>query len=167
MMRQEELEMEERVDMEDETSDTEFEQVKLATHQSINHTLCGVLLELDVGYAKVALDTVQEMSVDDMGLVHGGFTFGAADFAAMAAINDPNVVLVNSECRFLSPVKVGERIIFEARALTQEGRKRQVHVVGKFEEIKVFEGHFLTVILDAHVLELKLLKEKEQQEKEE
>jgi len=45
------------------------------------------------------------MAVDQMGLVHGGFTFGAADFAAMAAVNDPNVVLVSSECRFFKPCK--------------------------------------------------------------
>ncbi|WP_300361688.1 hotdog domain-containing protein [Hydrogenimonas sp.] len=137
------------------------EKVELKTHQKIDQTLCGTLVELRVGYAKVELDTTREMVVDDMGLVHGGFTFAAADFAAMAAVNDPNVVLVSSDCRFLSPVKVGDRIVFEANELYKEARKRNIHVVGYFEDIKVFEGEFMAVVLERHVLKLKLVKDEE------
>ena len=32
--------------------------------------------------------------------------FGAADYAAMLAVNDPNVVLGNAELRFVAPVEV-------------------------------------------------------------
>ena len=135
--------------------------VELRTHLRIDQSLCGTLVELDVGYAKVELDTTREMVVDEMGLVHGGFTFGAADFAAMAAVNDPNVVLVSSECRFLSPVKVGDRVVFEAKELYKEARKRNIHVVGYFEDIKVFEGEFMAVVLERHVLKLKLVKDEE------
>ena len=135
--------------------------VELKTHQRIDQTLCGNLVELGNGYARVELDTTREMVVDEMGLVHGGFTFAAADFAAMAAVNDPNVVLVSSECRFLSPVKVGDRVVFEAKELYKEARKRNIHVVGYFEDIKVFEGEFMAVVLERHVLKLKLVKEEE------
>ena len=134
---------------------------ELRTHQRIDQTLCGTLVELKPGYAKVELETTKDMIVDEMGLVHGGFTFGAADFAAMAAVNEPNVVLVSSECRFLSPVKVGDMIVFEAKELYREARKRNIHVVGYFEDIKVFEGEFMAVVLDRHVLKLKLVKEEE------
>jgi acyl-coenzyme A thioesterase PaaI-like protein len=44
------------------------------------------------------------MAADQRGLVHGGFTFGLADYAAMVAVNDPNVVLGAAEVRFLAPV---------------------------------------------------------------
>ena len=47
------------------------------------------------------------MAADGRGLVHGGFTFGLADFAAMCAVNDPNVVLGAATCKFLAPVQVG------------------------------------------------------------
>ncbi|BDY12137.1 hotdog domain-containing protein [Hydrogenimonas cancrithermarum] len=145
-----------------EHSGTEREKVELKTHQRINQSLCGVLVELDDGYAKVELETTRDMVVDEMGLVHGGFTFAAADFAAMAAVNDPNVVLVSSECRFLSPVKVGDKVVFDAKELYKEARKRKIHVVGYFEDIKVFEGEFMAVVLERHVLKLKLLKEEEE-----
>jgi len=135
--------------------------IELNTHQRINKELCGHVVELSEGYAKVELLTTREMAVDHMGLVHGGFTFGAADFAAMAAINDPNVVLVSSECRFLSPVKVGDTVVFEAKERYHESKKRRIHVVGKFKDIKVFEGNFLAVVLDRHVFKLKLIKDRE------
>ena len=153
--------------MAEETKEDDFTEVQpegeveLRTHQRIDQSLCGTLLELKPGYAKVELETTREMVVDEMGLVHGGFTFGAADFAAMAAVNDPNVVLVSSNCRFLSPVKVGDRVVFEAKELYREARKRNIHVIGYFEEIKVFEGEFMAVVLERHVLKLKLVKEEE------
>lgn len=137
------------------------ENIELKTHRRINQSLCGTLLELKDGYAKVELETTKEMAVDEFGLVHGGFTFMAADFAAMAAVNHPNVVLVSSECRFLSPVKVGDRVLFEAKELYKESRKRKIHVIGTFEDIKVFEGDFMAVVLERHVLKLKLLKDEE------
>ena len=135
--------------------------LELNTHQRINKELCGHVVELSEGYAKVELLTTREMAVDRMGLIHGGFTFGAADFAAMAAINDPHVVLVSSECRFLSPVKVGDTVVFEAKERYHEAKKRRIHVIGKFKDIKVFEGNFLAVVLDKHVFKLKLVKDTE------
>ena len=135
--------------------------IELRTHQRINQELSGRLLDLQPGYAKVELDTTREMIVDEMGLIHGGYTFAAADFAAMAAVNEPNVVLVSSQCRFLAPVKVGDRVIFEAKELYKETKKRNVYVTGYFEDIKVFEGEFMAVVLDRHVLKLKLVKEEE------
>ena len=61
----------------------------LFTHLMINKTLCGELVELKQSYAKTSLLTNSDMSVDEYKLIHGGFIFGAADFAAMAAVNDP------------------------------------------------------------------------------
>ncbi|WP_353662371.1 hotdog domain-containing protein [Hydrogenimonas sp. SS33] len=152
--------------LEDETEEVENvnsnENIPLRTHQRIDQSLCGTLVQLKPGYAKVELETTREMIVDDMGLVHGGFTFAAADFAAMAAVNEPNVVLVSSNCRFLSPVKVGDKVVFEAKELFREARKRNIHVIGYFEDIKVFEGEFMAVVLERHVLKLKLVKDEEE-----
>ena len=80
--------------------------MKLKTHLKLDSTLCGEVVELEEGYAKVRLETTQGMAADERGLIHGGFTFGAADFAAMAAVNDKNVVLVEATSRFLAPVVV-------------------------------------------------------------
>lgn len=141
------------------------EEKGLKTHLKINSGLCGNLLKLEDGYAEVELVTTAEMSVDSHNLVHGGFTFGAADFCAMAAVNDPNVVLVNSNCKFLSPVKVGDKVLFKGKQFHRESRKREIEVEGYLNEVKVLDGKFMAVVLEKHILALKLAKNVEDIEK--
>ena len=131
--------------------------VILRTHELINNRYSGDLDEIKEGYAKVSLITNDDMRVDTYGLVHGGFIFCAADFAAMAAVNDPNVVLSSSTSDFLSPVRVGDEVVFEAKVRHKDGRKREVTVVGKIHDIKVYEASFKTVVLEKHVLKLNLM----------
>lgn len=133
-------------------------QVALNTHEKINSAYSGDIEKLGIGYARVSLETSGVMRADDVGLVHGGFVFSAADFAAMAAVNEPNVVLASCNCMFLSPVRVGDVIIFEATEHQKEGRKRNVTVKGFVHDIKVFEGEFKTVVTERHVLRLDLMK---------
>jgi len=134
------------------------QQESLMTHMKVNNAYSGEVVKLESGYAKILLETIDVMRADDLGLVHGGFIFSAADFAAMAAVNEPNVVLASSNCLFLSPVRVGDKVTFEATEHQREGRKRTVSVKGYVHEIKVFEGEFKTVITERHVLRLDLLK---------
>lgn len=133
----------------------------LQTHQEINRDLNGDIMKLDIGYVETKLITNTDMVVDELELIHGGFIFGAADFAAMAAVNEKNVVLVGSDCQFLSPVKLGDEVNFFAKVRHKEGKKRNIHVEAKVLDIKVFEGEFKTVVTDKHVLKLKLLDESE------
>ena len=135
------------------------EEVILTTHNEINQDLNGELLVIEHGYVEVRLRTTPEMVADKHGLIHGGFIFSSADYAAMAAVNETNVVLIASECQFLSPVKLHDEVNIIARVRHKEGRKRNVNVVAFVHDIKVFEGEFKTVILDKHVLKLKLLDE--------
>jgi acyl-coenzyme A thioesterase PaaI-like protein len=79
--------------------------------------------------------------------------FGAADFAAMAAVNDPHVVLGAADTRFLAPVKVGETVELVARRTEFKGRKHLVEVTGRVAGVEVFTGIFTTFVLDRHVLE--------------
>lgn len=130
----------------------------LNTHERINTVYSGELVHLEPGFAKVSLETTEAMRADDVGLVHGGFIFSAADFAAMAAVNEPNVVLASCNCLFLAPVRVGDFVTFEAREHQKEGRKRNVTVRGFVHDIKVFEGEFKTVVTERHVLRLDLMK---------
>jgi len=134
----------------------------LMTHERINRALSGEIDKLDDGFARVILETIDEMSADELGLVHGGFIFSAADFAAMAAVNDENVVLASAQTQFLAPVKVGDVVVFEARVRQKEGRKRNVHVKAHMLDIKVFEAEFSIVVLDRHILKLKLLENAEE-----
>lgn len=154
--------MDEEIDNQDELAHLiSKEQTNLNTHMKINTNFSGEIVEINPGYAKVVLDTIEVMRADEMGMIHGGFIFGAADFAAMAAVNEPNVVLASCTCLFLSPVRVGDKVSFIAEEHQKEGRKRTVNVKGYVYDIKVFEGEFKTIITDRHVLRLDLLKNTE------
>jgi acyl-CoA thioesterase len=137
------------------------EQVLIKTHDRINQELCGEVIKIEQGYVELRLTTTPEMVADDVGLIHGGFVFSAADYAAMLAVNERNVVLVASDCQFLSPVKFHDEVNFVARVRHKEGRKRNVHVEAFVLDIKVFEGEFKTVITEKHVLKLHLLEKEE------
>lgn len=140
----------------------EPEQVMIQTHERINQNLSGEIVKIEQGYVELRLLTIPEMLADDVGLIHGGFIFSAADYAAMLAVNEKNVVLVASDCQFLSPVKLNDEVNVIARVRHKEGRKRNVHVEAFVLDIKVFEGEFKTVITEKHVLKLKLLDEQEE-----
>jgi acyl-coenzyme A thioesterase PaaI-like protein len=126
--------------------------MEIMTHTRIDGELCGVALEVGEGYSRVRLATTARMAVDESGLVHGGFVFGAADYGAMIAVNDPNVVLGSAQVRFLKPVRTGESLVVEARVESSEGKKRIVSVRVLGEAERVFEGSFTCFVLDRHVL---------------
>lgn len=125
----------------------------IITHLGINRQLVGVPQSYSAGHATICLTTTPEMAADARGLVHGGFTFGLADYAAMVAVNDPNVVLGAASTRFLGPVQVGETLRAEAQVLSTEGKKRMVKVE-VFTQTKVMEGEFTCFVLPTHVLDM-------------
>ncbi len=127
-----------------------------ATHLAIDRRLCGEPLEIGEGSAAVAWTALPEMAADERGLVHGGFVFGLADYAAMLAVNHPNVVLGSAEVRFLKPVTVGERLVARATLETSEetdGRKSRVRVEVRRGEEAVMSGSFRCFTLERHVLD--------------
>jgi len=127
--------------------------MELDTHLGIDEELCGKVVALSEGAATVELSLTARMAADAHGLVHGGFVFGAADYAAMAAVNHPNVVLGSAETRFLRPSRVGGRLVFEARLTESVGKKRKVEVTARDESGQdAFAGTFTCFVLEAHVL---------------
>jgi acyl-coenzyme A thioesterase PaaI-like protein len=126
--------------------------MKQNTHLSIDPSLCGKVVNLEPGYAEVVLHTRHAMRADEKGLVHGGFIFGAADYAAMCAVNDPHVVLGSATSKFIAPVKVGNAVVCKATVLSEKGKKREVFVEAFVQETKVFEGVFTAFVLEKHVL---------------
>lgn len=124
------------------------------THTFASEHLLGTPIIIEKGIrANVQLETSKDMVVDGYGLIHGGFTFGLADYAAMLAVNDPNVVLGSAEVKFIAPVKLGDVMLAEARVIGQEGKKRAVQLVVLVGKKIVFSGLFNCYILDKHVLE--------------
>lgn len=122
------------------------------THLCIDRGLCGAPVVLDAGYSRVELVTTQCMAADDAGLVHGGFVFSLADYAAMVAVNHPNTVLGSAEVRFTKPVRVGERLAAEAVVEETQEKKILVRVRVLREDAEVFSGVFTCFAPQKHVL---------------
>lgn len=127
--------------------------MKANTHLTIDPSLCGAPVFIEDGHALLRLETTAAMAVDAQGLVHGGFPFGLADYAAMLAVNHPNVVLAKAETRFLRPVRAGEVLEAEARTTETKGRKHFVSVTVRSGGQEVLAGTFTCAVLDAHVLD--------------
>ncbi len=126
--------------------------MNIKTHENIDKELCGTPVELKEGYCRVEFQTHERMTADSSGLVHGGFIFGLADYAAMLAVNHPNVVLGGAEVKFLKPVKLGATVEAVATIEALTDRKNVAKVVVTKDGDPVFEGEFVCFSLDKHVL---------------
>ncbi len=123
------------------------------THREINGRLCGIPVSLKPGQAEVELELIPEMAADEKGLVHGGFTFGLADYAAMLAVNEPTVVLGKATTKFLRPTVVGDHLVARATVQKSDGTKRIIQVTVLREEKEVFSGEFACFVPHHHVLD--------------
>ena len=124
----------------------------IRTHRGIDPSLCGTPVRLADGRCRVEMTPSEQMTADDSGLIHGGFVFGMADYAAMLAVNHPNVVLAGADCRFYKPVRAGERLAAEARVAEGDEKRQSVEVRVLREDVEVFSGRFDCVVLKDHVL---------------
>ncbi|MBA4368275.1 MAG: thioesterase [Desulfobacterium sp.] len=126
--------------------------MEIQTHKLISQEFCGTPLVVEKGYSKVELKTSDKMIVDETGLIHGGFLFGLADYAAMIAVNHPNVVLGGAQVKFIKPVKNNKTILAEAVVENSEGKKQNVNVTISAGKETVFQGMFTCFVLEKHVL---------------
>lgn len=122
------------------------------THKQIDDALCGEPVSVAEGSSEVRLTCSPNMAADGSGLVHGGFIFGMADYAAMLAVNHPNVVLAGAESRFLKPSKVGDVLIAKAYEQEKDGRKHIIKVEVSCNDEIVFSGIFTCFVTKEHVL---------------
>lgn len=124
------------------------------THRLASEQLVGKVIKTEAGESMVKLITTREMTVDEYGLIHGGFVFGLADYAAMLAVNEPTVVLGKAETKFIKPVKIGEELLAVAKIIQNNDTKKMVSVkVNNENDENVFEGNFYCYVLKKHVLE--------------
>jgi acyl-coenzyme A thioesterase PaaI-like protein len=118
------------------------------THLQGDPQLCGTLISSGPAMAEAELATDSRMRVDEL-----GFVFGLADYAAMLAVNEPNVVLAAAEARFLKPVRVGDGLVARASRIDKNGREHRVQVAVQAGQITVFEGELSCLVPSTHVLE--------------
>ncbi|MGM0453688.1 MAG: hotdog domain-containing protein [Thermodesulfobacteriota bacterium] len=126
--------------------------MEIVTHNQINRRLCGTPDHVEQGFARIKMQTTDDMAVDDSGLVHGGFIFGLADHAAMIAVNHPNVVLAGAAVKFIKPVTAHTPLVAEATVTETEGKKKTVSAAVYEENRQVFSGRFDCYVPEQHVL---------------
>ena len=120
----------------------------------------GEVREMTKGAAEIWFSTTRSMMVDGMGLVHSGFIFSSANFAALCAVNNPNAILLGADVKFLAPIEVGHDIEFRAHSLQSDTKKREVRVEGYVLDIKVFEAMFYVAIFENHIFKLRITEKK-------
>lgn len=129
---------------------------ELVTCPNINSAIFGTISELSKNHAKSVLITTPEMLVDDQGLIHDSFVALAGSYVAQAAINKEFSVMIGAKNFFYAPLKYGDVLELEAQAFFDESsKKREVKVIGRVQEVKVFEAVMQFVITDEHIFKLK------------
>ena len=126
--------------------------MEIKTHASIDQSFCGTPQELGPGFARLQMVATPQMAADETSLVHGGFVFGMADYAAMLAVNHPNVVLGSVQISFVKPVRVGDTLEAFARVTENKGRKYLVSVEVKGGDVVVLNGLMTCFVPEKHVL---------------
>ncbi|MCF6183407.1 MAG: PaaI family thioesterase [Bacteroidales bacterium] len=128
--------------------------MKPQTHLFTSDELAGKIVKIEKSKAVVELSPLKSMRVDKYGLLHGGFIFGLADYAAMLAVNEPNVVLEKANVKFIKPVTIQEKIIAKAKIVNSKKNKYivEVEVYNEQNEI-LFWGSFVCFVTSKHVLD--------------
>ena len=123
-------------------------------YKRIDSELCGNIIERKDNYASVRFVPTKKMIVDDNMIIHYGFIFSSASFCAISAVNKPNSIIIYSEVKFLSPVELGNEIIFKANTLQSDLKKREVLVEGYLFNIKIFDAMFHIVIFEQSIFKI-------------
>ena len=121
---------------------------KLNTHTNIQTNNAYNILALTDNHATIMIHASTCEKVKESGLIYDGAIFSAANFAAVAAVNEKNMFLIGVNIYFLSPLKEEEDIIFEANVHHTSSGKKVVNVVAKINDIAFMQGEFILLKLD-------------------
>lgn len=129
---------------------------ELKVCKKINRDLCGEITKISKNKAEVRFIPTESMITDDNLLIHHGFIFSAASLCAMAAVNEPNSMIIYSETKFLSPIELNSDVTFKSHALQNDTKKREVMVEGFLYNIKIFDAIFHIIVFDKSILKIDL-----------
>jgi acyl-coenzyme A thioesterase PaaI-like protein len=122
---------------------------ELNTHKNIHTHHSYKLLELKEDYAKISINLKKSETVDHENIIYDGSIFSAANFCAIAAVNEKHTFLISANIDFLNQVNTDdEEVIFEAHASSNISGKKQIEVTGTVNGITVFQGDFVAMKLD-------------------
>ena len=122
---------------------------ELKTHKNIHANHSYKLLSLQEGFAKISICSKKSETVDSEGIIYDGSIFSAANFCAMAAVNEEHIFLIGAKVDFLNPVNLDDKeVIFEGKASQNISGKKNIEVVGSVNGVNIFHGDFVAIKLD-------------------
>lgn len=122
---------------------------ELNSHKNIHTNHSYKLIKLEDGFAKISINSKKSETVDKENIVYDGSIFSAANFCAMAAVNEAHTFLISANIDFLNQINIeDEEVIFEAHSSSNISGKKNIEVQGKVNNITVFKGDFVAMKLD-------------------
>ncbi|ANV98398.1 hypothetical protein BBW65_06140 [Helicobacter enhydrae] len=137
--------------MEDNKEQTNIE---LMTCTALKSDLCGVILNHTEEEILTKFTPTKQMICDEDNLIHSGFIFNAANYAAMCLVNQPFSVTIGSEVEFLAPLEFEQEMHFVGVIKQSNNKKYEVRVIGNLLDIKIFEATFYIAIFDKQLFKL-------------
>lgn len=110
--------------------------------------IVGELVDLNLGVSGISiLETTPEMAFSKTSIVRGHHIFSQAESLAMAVV-DAEVALTGvSNIKYLSPVSSGDKLVAKAEVTRVRGNNHFVHVKIYVNQVQVFRGKFILVII--------------------
>lgn len=131
--------------------------IRVKTHTKIDSNYVGHVEKLTYENSIVSLVTTAMMSADDQDLVHSGFIGSAAEYTALVVVNEPNGMVFSVNAQYYACARAGDEIKFTGKVRHSDNRKREVHVVGNINAIKIYDAKIVILIPEYHPLKIKLL----------
>ncbi|WP_027327063.1 hypothetical protein [Helicobacter pametensis] len=128
--------------------------LELSVCNALKPDLCGRIAKLTEEEAIIIFNPTKQMISDESNLIHSGFIFSAANYAAMCLVNQPNALTIKSEVQFLAPIEFEQEIIFLATIKQSNNRKYEIFVKGTLLDIKIFEALFHISLFDKQLFRL-------------
>ena len=131
-----------------------LENNELVVCTDMSPNIVGELTEIYRNKVVTRFAPTERMIMDESKMIHAGFIFNAASFAAMAAINKKYSVLIAADVKFLAPIELGHEVIFKAEAIQSDTKKCEVKVEGYLLDIKIFDSLFHIAVFDKKIFKL-------------
>lgn len=133
-----------------------FEQssIELQTCTALKSELCGSIIKMTYEEVMTKFVPTKQMISDESNLIHSGFIFNAANYAAMCLVNQPHAITIGAEVEFLAPVEFEQEMMFLATIKQSNAKKFEISVKGTLLDIKIFEAIFHIAVFDKQLFKL-------------
>lgn len=126
----------------------------LVVCKTLKPDLCGVIVRMSEEEVLVKFTPNEQMVGDESNLIHSGFIFNAANYAAMCLVNHAHSLTIGAEVQFLAPIELEQEMLFLATIKHTNEKKYKVLVKGTLLDIKIFEGTFHISVFDKQLFKL-------------